>query len=635
MCGIVGLVSAEGRVDSGLLIRMRDRMIHRGPDEEGVWVSPDGRCGLGSRRLSIIDVDSGHQPMANQSGSVVLSYNGELYNHEALRAELEAGGRRFSTRSDTEALVAAYERWGEDCLERLDGMFAFTLWDAHRETLFFARDRLGKKPLYYTQTRDGWALASEIKALLVHPDVRRAVDPEALSHYLSFLVAPAPSTLFQGISKLPAAHCGTWSPSGGLRVRRWWDLPPDIDEDIGFAEAADRVRRLFAEAVRKRMMSDVPFGVYLSGGVDSTANVAMMCRYTDQPIRTFSVAFADEPSLDELSHARAVSQHFGTEHREIVVNDRMVMDSLPDLIHYQDEPIADPVCVPLLHLSRLTKQSGVTVVQIGEGSDEIFRGYPAYDKVFQHVAPLGRLERMVPSRLLTGALVTGGRFVGGLRHEYMLEAVRRGVPPAHGVLGFSERDKRRLLGSANRVATAHEYLFTHFGSARRLDEVANISLRHELQLRLSELLLMRVDKMTMAASVEARAPFLDHRLVEFAARLPIGMHWRPGAGKLVLKAALAGIVPQAVLARPKQGFGAPVWRWMKSLRAVAERELFRDPITAYLDAGAMRKLLDGPATTRRGFELWVLLNFALWHRHWIEGEDLDEVRSIAVAQVSS
>ena len=635
MCGIVGLVSAEGRVNSGLLIRMRDQMIHRGPDEQGAWVSPDGRIGLGSRRLSIIDLGNGHQPMANPSGSIVVAYNGELYNHEALRAELEDGGRRFSTRSDTEALVASYERWGEDCLERLDGMFAFTLWDFDRKTLFFARDRLGKKPLYYTQTQDGWVLASEIKALLVHPDVRRAVDPEALSHYLSFLVAPAPSTLFQGISKLPAAHCGTWSQRNGLRVRRWWDLPPDIDEEISFVDAVDGVRTLFAEAVRKRMMSDVPFGVYLSGGVDSTANVAMMSRYSDQPVRTFSVAFADEPSLDELSHARAVSEHFGTEHREIVVDDRMVMDSLPDLIHYQDEPIADPVCVPLLHLSRLTKQSGVTVVQIGEGSDEIFRGYPAYDQVFQRVASLRRLMRMTPARLVTGLLSTRGRLVGGLRQEYMLEAVRRGVPPAHGVLGFSERDKRLLLGYVSGVESAHEYLFTHFGSGRRLEEVATISLQHELQMRLSELLLMRVDKMTMAASVEARAPYLDHRLVEFAARLPIGMHWRPGAGKLVLKAALAGIVPETILARPKQGFGAPVWRWMKSLRAVAERELFREPITTFLDASAMRALLDGPANTRRGFELWVLLNFALWHRHWIEGEDLDEVRSIAVAQISN
>ena len=634
MCGIVCVVSANGMVDGELVKRMRDQMIHRGPDEAGVWVSADGRCGFGSRRLSIIDLSSGHQPMSNGSGSMVLSYNGEIYNHEALRHELEAKGRRFATRSDTEALLASYEQWGEGCLERLDGMFAFTLWDAARKTLFFARDRLGKKPLYYTPTRDGMALASEIKALLLHPDVSRDVDGEALSHYMSFLVTPAPLTLFKGISKVPAAHCGTWSLEHGLRTRRWWDLSSDIDEKVEFGDAADLVRELFAEAVRKRMMSDVPFGAYLSGGVDSTATVAMMSRYTDQPVRTFSVAFTDEPGLDELSYARSVSKLFGTTHREVMVDDRMVMDSLPDLIHYQDEPIADPVCVPLLHLSQLTKQSGVTVVQIGEGSDEIFRGYPAYDQVFQRVSQFSRLMRFMPAGVVTAALRTTGGFGGSLRREYMLEAVKRGVPPAHGVLGFSERDKRRLLGSMNAASTAHDYLFAHFGSARGLADVANISLRHELQLRLSELLLMRVDKMTMAASVEARAPFLDHHLVEFAASLPIGMHWRPGAGKLVLKRALAGIVPEEVLARRKQGFGAPVWRWMKSLRPVAENELFREPIRAHLDAGAMRSLLDGPTNTRRGFELWILLNFALWHRHWIEGQDLDEVRSAALAQVA-
>ena len=633
MCGIVCVVSSEGHVDPDVVLRMRDTITHRGPDEEGAWMSTDGRCAFGHRRLSIIDLQTGQQPM--HSGPVVLSYNGEIYNHAELRGQLELEGVRFRTRSDTEVLLAAYQHWGQDCLSHLDGMFAFTLWDGSRQMLFFARDRLGKKPLYYTATRDGWAFASEIKALLAHPDVHREVDQGSLRHYLSFLVAPAPSTMFAGISKLPAAHCGTWSVANGLQIRRWWDLPADVDERIGPEEAADRVRELFGEAVRKRMISDVPFGVYLSGGVDSSANVAMMCRYSDEPVRTFSVAFMDEPSLDELEHARFVSREFRTEHREIVVDDGMVMASLPDLIHHQDEPIGDPVCVPLLHLARLTKQSGVTVVQIGEGSDEIFRGYPTYDQIFRQLPNLERVMRVTPRPVLLGALQAVGLFKGGLRQELMLEAVRRGVPPAHGILGFAERDKSRLLGQPNGRGSAHDYLHAAFGSGRTLAEVAAISLRHELQLRLSELLLMRVDKMTMAASVEGRAPFLDHHLVEFAARLPIGMHWRPGAGKLVLKAALRDLLPQSVLTRPKQGFGAPVWRWIKTLRAVAEKELFRDAIRDHFKAAPIHELLDGPQTTRRGFELWLLLNFALWHHHWIEGGDLEEVLSSVLVQAAS
>lgn len=622
MCGFAAVVSTGGRVTAEQMVRMRDTLVHRGPDEAGIWVGPGGRVGFGHRRLSIIDLRHGQQPMASADGSVVINYNGEIYNHAALRTELEHAGARFATRCDTEVLLAAYEHFGEGCVERLDGMFAFTLWDTRRERLFFARDRLGKKPLYFTETRDGWAFASEAKALLAHPDVGRSVDTTALAHYLSFLATPAPSTMFAGISKVPAAHLGTWSEHEGLRLRRWWDLPdPSERLDVTPEEAAEQVLELFSAAVEKRMMSDVPFGVYLSGGVDSSANVALMSRASEEPVQTFSVAFADEPSLDELGHAREVARLFGTDHHEIVVDDAMVMRSLPALVHHQDEPIGDPVCVPLLHLARLTKERGVTVVQIGEGSDEIFRGYPVYSQVFPRTEQLRRARRIVPAPLLAAAVRLGGSRLNELTQEFMLEAIRRGVPPAHGTAGVSEREKRRLL-RRNGYVTGHEYLRGLVGSGRTVDEVSDVSLRHELRLRLPELLLMRVDKMTMAASVEGRAPFLDHHLVELAARLPLHLHWSQSGGKLVLKRALAGIVPESVLRRRKQGFGAPVWRWQGSLRRIAERELFRAPVLDLFDRAALRQLLDRPATTRHGFELWVLLNFALWHRHWIEGDDL-------------
>jgi asparagine synthase (glutamine-hydrolysing) len=395
------------------------------------------------------------------------------------------------------------------------------------------------------------------------------------------------------------------------------------------ADAADELRTLFAASVEERMMSDVPIGVYLSGGVDSSANVAFMCQHSDTPLRTFSIAFADEPSLDELAHARAVARHFGTEHREVVLNDDDVIACLPDLVHHQDEPIADPVCVPLFHLARLTKRSGVTVVQVGEGSDESFFGYPVYAQVFRGARALRRAETIAPRSLLRAGVAAVAPLVGEHRHEFMLETLTRGVPAPHGILGLSERHKGRLLVTGNGPSSAFDDLVSRFGSARTEDEIASVGLAHEFGLRMPELLLMRIDKMTMASSVEARAPFLDAQLVEFAARLPLSLHWADGAGKQILKQAFRGVVPEFVLSRRKQGFGAPVWRWLSSLRSIAEQEILREPLFHYFERDALRLLLHRRRDTRRGFELWMLLNFALWHRHWIESDDLRESMNAA------
>jgi asparagine synthase (glutamine-hydrolysing) len=622
MCGLVAEVGLPGSVAQDVVVRMRDELVHRGPDEAGLWVSPDRDVGLGTRRLRIIDLSFGQQPMHNADGNVVLAYNGELYNHKEIRAELERAGRRFRTHCDTEVVLAAYEAFGPACLERFDGMFAFAIWDSTLERLFFARDRVGKKPLYYARTSGGFVFASEIKALLRHPDVRAEVDGEALAHYLSFLATPPPQTLFAGISKVPAAHCGTWTQRDGLSISRWWTLPPSEPKlELSEEEAAEELRELFGSAVEKRMMSDVPIGVYLSGGVDSTANVAFMSKFSAEPLRTFSVAFSNEPTLDELAQARSVAQLFGTDHREIVLTDDDVIRCLPALIHHQDEPIADPVCVPLLHLAQLTKKSGVTVVQIGEGSDESFFGYGTYTEVFRRMPALRRIRALLPRRLLLTAIAGAGSFFGEHKHEFMVEAIGRGVPAPHGVAGFSQRHKKRLLVDSNHVR-AFDYLNSLVGTGNTEDEVARVALEHEFRLRLPELLLMRIDKMTMAASVEARAPFLDHRLVEFAARLPLSFHWANAGGKRILKRALSGVVPEQVLARRKQGFGAPVWRWSSSLRTLAEGELLREPIFQYVNPDGLRRLIDNGQTSRRGWELWILLNFALWHRHWIEGEDL-------------
>jgi asparagine synthase (glutamine-hydrolysing) len=630
MCGFVAVVDPGGELEPELLIQLRDTLIHRGPDEAGVWVAPDRSVGFGTRRLKIIDLVAGQQPMASDDGSVVLSYNGELYNHATLRSELERGGRRFRTRCDTEVILAAYQEYGDTCLDRFDGMFAFAIWDARRRRLFFARDRAGEKPLYYAATRQGWVLASEIKAILRHPDIHRSLDLEAFGHYLSFLTTPPPSTLFTGISKLPAAHCGSWSDEQGLRTWRWWDLParepmPEVSED----EVADELRALFAASVAERMMSDVPIGVYLSGGVDSSANVAFMCRHTEEPLRTFSVAFADEPSLDELAHARAVADLFGTDHREVVLGDQDVISCLPALVHHQDEPIADPVCVPLFHLARATKESGVTVVQVGEGSDESFFGYPIHAQIFRAARKLRRIERIVPRRLLRAGVAGLAPLLSERKYEFLSETLKRGVPAPHAIFGFSERHKNRLLLGQNGRRSAFDHLASRFGSAYTDDEIASVGLAHEFGLRMPELLLMRIDKMTMASSVEARAPYLDPQLIEFAARLPLSLHWQNGDGKRILKRAFDGVVPDSVLARQKQGFGAPVWRWMESLRSIGEQELLREPLFDYLNPGAVREVLADPGA---GFQFWVLLNFALWHRHWIEGDDLRESASFAIPE---
>jgi asparagine synthase (glutamine-hydrolysing) len=632
MCGFVAVVDTGRGLTAELLLHMREAMVHRGPDEDGLWLADDRSVGFGHQRLSIIDLASGQQPMSNYDGSVVIAYNGEVYNHEALRAELERTGRRFRTRCDTEVVLAAYEQYGDDCLSRLDGMFAFAIWDAPRRRLFFARDRAGEKPLYFAPTRSGWALGSEIKALVRHPDIDASVDEEALGYYLSFLTTPPPSTLFAGISKLPAAHCGSWTEDEGLRTRRWWSLPErDAGLEVSEEEAAEQLRALFEASVAERMMSDVPIGVYLSGGIDSTANVAFMCRHSSEPLQTFSVAFADEPKLNELAEARQVAEHFGTNHREIVLDDADAIGCLPDLVHHQDEPLADPVCVPLFHLAQLTKRSGVTVVQVGEGSDESFFGYHAYSQVLSSARILRRLTAVLPRRLLRAGVAAAAPWTSDRKSEFIVESLGRGVPAPHGVLGLTERDKEQLLVRRNGRLSAQEYLAGHFGSGRSDEDIARIALAHEFDLRLPELLLMRIDKMTMASSVEARAPYLDPQLIEFAARLPLRLHWHDGSGKRILKRAFQGIVPEEVLTRPKRGFGAPLWRWSSSLRSLAEHELLREPLFEYLDRKAVRDLLS--RTPAPQFEFWVLVNFALWHRHWIEGEDLRESSSFAAAHV--
>src|SRR5947209_15357796 len=389
MCGVWEYGAALGRVAGALVERMRDTMTHRGPDDAGTEILDGGRLGLGFRRLSIIDLSrAGNQPMRGCEGrGVWLVFNGEIYNHARLRASLEARGHKYSSRTDSETIIHLYEERGLDFVNDIEGDFAVALWDSERERLVLARDRVGVKPLYFYQEGGRLLFASEIKAILAHPSVAAEVDEESLYHYLSFLTTPAPRTLFRGVEKIPAGHCVVVSRDGSVETTRYWDaLPPQISTNGEGARAPreEEVRaeilRLLRESIKKRMMSDVPFGVFLSGGVDSSANVALMAEQMSRPVETFTVAYRDNEELNELDPARETARRFATNHHEVIIGAEEMKNFLPELVFHQDEPVADPVCVPLYYVSKLARDSGTVVVQVGEGSDELFSGYDKYVK---------------------------------------------------------------------------------------------------------------------------------------------------------------------------------------------------------------------------------------------------------------
>ncbi|HEU4403533.1 MAG TPA: asparagine synthase (glutamine-hydrolyzing) [Candidatus Polarisedimenticolia bacterium] len=642
MCGICGVFefgSGERPVDEKILLQMRDTLTHRGPDDAGLYISPDGRLGFGHRRLSIIDLSpAGRQPMSNEDGSIWITFNGEIYNHAGLRAELEAKGHRYRSRTDTETLVHLYEEEGPDFVRRIEGDFAIALWDGRRQELLMARDRLGVKPLYYAVLPGTVLFGSEIKAILAHPRMSRRIDLAALYHYLTFIVAPAPRTLFQGVHKLPPATRVVVSRDGLIRSDAYWDpllVPPETGarhDDAAFC--ADRIRDLLARAIEKRMMSDVPFGVFLSGGLDSSANVALMARQMDRPVRTFSVGFRDHPSYNEFEYARRVAALFKTEHHEVVIGAKDLLDYMPRLIFHQDEPIADWVCVPLHYVSKLARDSGTIVIQVGEGSDEQFFGYETYRRAWEaygrYFERLLRLPRSIRAGAYTAA--RGLAFLlhrDGDRLEMMRKAARDETFFWGGAIAWSERDKRRLLSERARERmdglTSHEVVLEHVRQARRLlpgADFGQIMTYLEIKNRLAELLLMRVDKVTMASSIEARVPYLDHALVEFTTRIPTALRLQGGTTKYLLKKAMAGILPDDIIHRPKQGFGAPVSEWFRG-------ELYQPAIDSVLgsnlrheglfDYDLVRSLFEAHRKGARdhSWHLWTLYNLSRWYDYWI------------------
>jgi asparagine synthase (glutamine-hydrolysing) len=664
MCGIVGAFKPLGdATDVATVARMRDRMAHRGPDGAGVWTSPDRHCTLGHRRLSIIDLsDAAAQPMTNATGTVAVTFNGEIYNHAEVRRELESLGRYswVTDHSDTEVLLHAYEEWGLDCVHRFYGMFSVGIYDGRRPgrpIVHLVRDRVGIKPMYFTRTNSGeWLWASEIRALVVHPDVPIEMDRTAFWHYLTFIVTPAPLTLFRGIFKLPAGHTLSIDHAGRATATQYWDCRPSrgatlSERDLSEQEATEELTRLLRQSIARRMVADVPFGVLLSGGVDSSMNVALMSELMDRPVTTFTVGYEGKDDYNEFEFARRISRRYGTDHHETTIDRREMQEFLPLLVRLQDEPIADNVCIPLYFLARLVKSSGTTVVQVGEGADENFLGYWWCEHYRQKAEAIyepalagqqGTLRRLWSSLKATspGANAEdldiqrraerGEELFWGGAVCWWGESRARLTPDRAPFQQDVSCPVDGLLPEGHRGLDSHavvrDYLAPLDGRLAEPEILQKIPYL-EMKLRLPEHLLMRVDKLTMAHSVEARVPFLDHDVVDFATRLPPSYKLRDGIGKRILKEAATPYLDRDLIDRKKQGFGAPMDEWFREgdfgARCLAAFE--RSPLRreGFFDAGYFSGLLKDQIAGRAGasFQLWTVMNAVLWHASWIEGRE--------------
>jgi asparagine synthase (glutamine-hydrolysing) len=637
MCGIAGIVAAEGLHpdERSRAIGMRDVLAHRGPD--GAGLHADGHAALVHRRLSIVDLAGGHQPLANEDGSVWVTFNGEIYNHGSIRADLEAAGHRYRTRSDTETIVHAYEEWGDACVSRFRGMFAFAIWDSRARRLLLVRDRLGVKPLYWALAGEGTRpdrgarllFASEIKSILesglVPPRARR----DAVSEVLATRYTSGDDTLFEGIFKLAPGHCLVYE-RGRVQVRPYWDVPQDgPDPELARAsqaELVERFRSLLRESVRLRLMADVPLGAFLSGGIDSAAVTALMAAEIDRPVQTFSVAFADR-AFSELEYSREAARVVGADAHEIVVTDDDFFGALPRLVWHEDEPIAHPSSVPLHFVSALARQH-VKVVLTGEGSDELLAGYGKYPRALVNWRLGGLYERAVPRAARAAiANVVVPRLPGAARRYAARSflAMRR-EPAAMFLDNFAAipLGAQRELLDPQLCAGADPYAASlRFFHAPAAAGLLDRLLYTDVKTYLVELL-MKQDQMSMSASIESRVPFLDHELVEFAARLPPSLKLSGFTTKRILRDAVRGIVPASILRRRKMGFPVPFAAWSAARWNGVVREVLLDRRTrerGIIQARAVEHLLEDHRHGRRrgGDALWALLNLELWYRTFIDG----------------
>ncbi len=632
MCGICGIV---GEADEPLIKNMLAAIAHRGPDDAGTYVADaanGARVGLGHRRLSIIDLSAaGHEPMSDATGELWLTYNGEIYNFQEIRKELEKRGHKFKSHSDAEVIIYAYREWGLNALALLNGMFAFAIWDARDNSLLLARDRLGIKPLYYADTPAGLAFASEIKALLTIPNIKRDVDLESLDQFLSFLWTPDPKTIFRGVNKLPPGHFLIYK-NGHAEVRQYWDLEFNEDESLSEADWIERVREQIERSTRLQMIADVPLGAFLSGGVDSSSLVALMCGMAEQKVTTYTFGFKSEDLKydileDDVKYAREVGAKFATDYHEDFFEPQ-VMELLPKLVYHLDEPVADPAAITSFLICKAAREK-LTVLLSGMGGDEVFAGYP------RHLAVrLAEAYNLIPSfisRPLVAAIPASvpGKFNAVFRNTKKL-ARSASLPLRERYLGFgtyfTAADKGELY--ANELARAAKDFDAYHRHQKYFDKVAdedfvNQMLYVDLKTFLPCLNLTYTDKTSMANSLEVRVPLLDHELVELAARIPARLKIKGLTRKYILKKAAEKWLPRQIIYRKKAGFSAPLRAWLRrDLREMVEDLLSETNINrrGYFDYREVRRLIDDNLTGREdnGLKVFQLLMLELWHREFID-----------------
>lgn len=627
MCGICGIIDLKQDLSESKIIMMRDTMIHRGPDDAGIYISKDKKVGFGHRRLNIIDLsEKAKQPMPNEDKTIWITFNGEIYNYNQLRKELISRGHIFKSKSDTEVIIHLYEEKGIDCVNDLRGMFAFALWDSKNDELFLVRDRIGIKPLYYTFNDDKLFFASEIKAILANQEIPRKVNETAFYNYLSFLTTPAPDTLFEGIKKLPGGFWLKLDKKGNLTTKRYWDVFDHIkksskDED----QIATEILNELTESVKIHKVSDVPMGVFLSGGIDSSLNAVLFSKGEHSPVKTFSIGYEGDYASysNEFEYARIISNFIGSDHHELKINVDDLLNFINDMIYYQDEPIADPVCVPVYYVSKLARENGITVCQVGEGSDELFWGYLSWKEILN----MDHKMRYIPNFVKLLGLKTLERIK---RDETIIyERLRRSKnnEPIFwgGAEAFTEKEKKRMLSPHLREKMANYSSYEvikeiHSNFLNKAWEKSSLNWMSylDLNLRLPELLLMRVDKMSMAVSLEARVPFLDHKFVESAMSISEETKTKDKELKYILKKAIRGIIPDSIIDRKKQGFGVPVQEWFFDKLGEQSKEIIMEFCvkTDFFDIKAIEELFE----RGEGPKIWYLFNFVLWYNHWIADE---------------
>ena len=628
MCGIAGFVAADG-IDadaSDRAIRMRDVITHRGPDEAGVW--SDAHAMLAHRRLSIVDLSAGQQPLSNEDGSIWVAYNGEIYNHADVRRDLEARGHQYRTKSDTETIVHAYEEWGDECMHRFRGMFAFALWDAPRRRLLLVRDRLGVKPLYWCQRGDTLLFGSEIKAILASGLVRAEARVDAIPEVLSTRALAGTETLFRGIHRLAPGHLLVFE-NGVVQTRQYWDVPlGERNTTIKPADVVPQFRELLQQSVRLRLMSEVPLGVFLSGGIDSSAIAAIMAGQINRPLETFSVAFKDR-AFNELEYSREVARVIGAKSHETVIDDTDFFHALPKLVWHEDEPIAHPSSVPLYFVSSLARRH-VTVVLTGEGSDELLAGYGKYPRMVWNWRAGSVYERVVPEPVRRSIAHHVVPHLPGKLQRYAARsflALQR-TPDDMFFDNFASvrmRDQRALLTAPMMAAGGAPYDASraYFERPPQNSTLLDRLLYADMKTYLVELL-MKQDQMSMAASIESRVPFLDHHLVEFAARLPDEWKLSGLTTKRVLRLAMNGLLPKSILNRPKMGFPVPFGAWARNEWSDVMRDVLLDRRArerGILNPVSVERLIADHVAgrTQGGDRLWSLLNLELWFRTFIDG----------------